>query len=383
MTISLKKLKTLAAQAGVEQIGAVAAVPQYYLKERLQRRAEAGRVTPFEENDPAKRIYPERLLDGCRSIVTLALPYAAPQSDQPRPANEPYGAVARCAQGLDYHLLVERKAEAVVALLKKETGAELRVRILVDRNPLVEKELASQSGLGIIGENCLLQTPRYGSFVALGVILLTGEIEYDAVTEIKTASRRCLSCGKCRAACPTGALLEPFMLDPYRCLSYQTQASGIIPASYRSLLGNRLYGCDRCQEVCPANETAAPSPFPEAAFSFFPAEPLLLPLLRMTQKEFSQTIGRTAAGWRGKTTIQRNAVIALGNSGNTGGYRPLADLLETDPRPVIRLHAAWALGRLGGDKARYSLEKSRRSDPEDMVVMEVNRALEVMAGSAG
>lgn len=372
MLLKLDKLKELAACAGLELAGVTEAGPLDHMLERLQRRRSEGRTTPFEEQEPLRRLAPEELLPGCRSIIVLGLPYLFPEPRQ-KPSGKsagPRGLVSRLARGLDYHVVLEHKARELLKLINRELAGPIRSRILVDRSPLLEKELARIAGLGHIGANCTLITPRYGSFVALGTILLDRELERSAPAESS-----CRGCGACREACPTGALMEPFILNPARCLSYLTQAPGIVPAELRSYMGGRLYGCDLCQEVCPENRKALQPESGKASFPFFPAEPLLLPLLQLTRKEFDQTIGLTAAGWRGKTILQRNAVIALGNCGDPAAIPALAKILKNDPRPLLRLHAAWSLGRLGGTAARRHLENSRLHETDSTVLAEVNAAL--------
>ena len=267
-------------------------------------------------------------------------------------------------------MIVEKKAAKLVEKIEAITKKSIRQKILTDRSPLLERELARHSGLGLIGENCTLINPLYGSYVALGTILLDLAIEPDQPNE-----EICLKCGRCREACPTGALTEPYIIDPYRCLSYLSQASGLFPANLRTHLGNKLYGCDICQEVCPLNQEVAASPLAEFGAVHFPAEPDLPALLTMTRKEFDTTIRLTAAGWRGKTTLQRNAVIALGNCKNQDVVKPLARILENDARPLIRLHAAWALGQLGGQPAEFALGKSAERDPKEAVRLEALAAL--------
>jgi len=366
---SKDKLQSLGVSAGVDQIGVVSAKPLYYMKERLQRRIEEGRITPFEEQNPDLRLSPGHLLEYSQSIITLAIPYAMPACNHYLPVKEPRGKVARCAMGIDYHHAVEEKAKKLVRLIKSETGKNFNYRVLSDRSPLLERELAFNSGLGRIGENCTLINPKYGSYIALGTILTDLFIEPDQPVE-----GSCNYCGQCRKSCPTGALIEPFIINPYLCLSYLTQATGIFPRKIRPLLGSRIYGCDQCQEACPLNDDVEKAPFPELAFPFFPAEPFLIPLLKMTQKEFKLTIGLTSAGWRGKTTLQRNAVIALGNSRDKQAVEPLIDILKNDPRSVIRLHAAWALGQIGGHKALYALEKCYQNDPEEEIRNEARQS---------
>jgi len=370
--ISNQKLNDLASKTGISEVGATTAEPLAYMLERLEIRISENRLTPFEEHNPSLRISPVALLDSCRSIITIAIPYSGPEAPVPQSEDLPRGQVARCARAVDYHLLVEFKAGQLVRALKQEYGASFNHRILTDRSPLLERELALRSGLGIIGENCTLINCRYGSYTALGTILLDMDVEPTGIG-VETAG--CKGCGKCLEACPTGALTAPFIINPQLCLSYLSQASGVYPRDLRAVAGNRLYGCDRCQEVCPHNEGVKPSPLPETAFSLFPAKPLLIPLLSITQREFDLTIGLTSAGWRGKTTLQRNAIIALGNSKSEAAVKPLARLLENDPRPVIRAQAAWALGRIGGQRARFTLGKSLRYDQNPAVKIEAEQAL--------
>lgn len=370
MTRQNLNLKELAAATGAVLAGAAGVEPAPYLRERLERRLAERRVTPFEERELARRLAPERLLPGCRSIVVVGMPYEGCGQTPPPRTGELRGAVARCARGLDYHLLLENKAEQLAGLIKKELAAPVSCRILSDRSPLVERDLAYQAGLGWIGQNCALFIPGLGSHAALGTILLDRPLEPGA-----PLPSGCLGCGRCREACPTGALAEPFVLDPRRCLSYLTQAPGTVPAALRPLLGTRLYGCDLCQEACPRNRELIETPPPASGFAFFPAEPLLLPLLEMTRQEFARTIGLTAAGWRGKTILQRNAAIALGNCGDTAAVPALARVLKSDPRPLLRLHAAWALGRIGGGKARRHLEASFKQEPDRSVKEEARLAL--------
>ncbi len=370
MLISKENVREAAWSVGVSEVGVTTAEPLLYMHDKLMRRVKENRVTPFEEGNPAKRLSPRNIFSSCRSIITLALPYAAAAYSSPDLSDQARGTVARCARAIDYHLVVENKALQVVSAIQENYKSDFNYKILSDRSPLVERELARNSSLGIIGENCTMINARFGSYTALGTILIDEEIPPDQVN-----NRQCLRCGKCREACPTGALTEPYTINPYRCLSYLTQAPGVVSLAMRSLMGRQIYGCDLCQEACPLNEDAESSPYPEMAFSFFPAEPLLIPLLQLTGKEYNHSIGLTSAGWRGKTTLQRNAIIALGNSGDQSAVQTLARLLENDPRPLIRQHTAWALSQLKGKKAIFALEKSLKNDPEPAVTDEANIAL--------
>lgn len=372
MDLTLRQLQEIAADLGLSQVGVTGPERVAGLTDLLEKRRAEARISPFEEKAPFKRIYPGATLEGCRSIIALAVPFRPKPHRVPSPAiTAPKGLVAACARGPDYHLLGKGKAQALISAIAKQTGSSNRFLIHCDRGPLVERALAVRAGLGIYGNNCTLINPEYGSYTALALILTEVDIEPG-----RPAEGRCSDCGKCLQLCPTGALLQPGVLDYRRCLSYLTQASGEFPLQFRSLLGRRIYGCDSCQDCCPHNEAAAYAPFPEAAAELFPGEPDLSALLQMTRKEFDLTIGLTAAGWRGKTTLQRNAVIAAGNTKDPAMVRLLLSLLENDSRPVIRGHAAWALGQIGGKITVRGLQKALTRDPEETVRAEAGRALE-------
>ena len=241
-------MQALAAAAGLELARVTAAAPLNHLTARLLDRAKQGRVTPFEEKEPARRVNPDHLLPGCRSIIVIGLPYpAGPDEPSRADAAGPRGLVARCARGLDYHRIVAQKGESLARLLKKELAAPLRYRVLCDRSPLVERELARLAGLGRIGENCTLITPAHGSFVALGTILLD-RLEEDAPCP-EAARLRSLPC-----SLPTGALTAPiFWIIPLPCLSdpeSRDRSRGI-----RACL-RKGFGCDRCRRF--ARSTAIP-----------------------------------------------------------------------------------------------------------------------------
>ena len=372
MSLRLAELKEIADLADITTIGVAKADPLFYMQERLSRRIAENRLTSFEEKDPGKRISPDHLMKECKSIITFLTPYGTAGDQVDKFDINPKGLVARCARGADYHLLVEKRAKMLIRLLRCALGSSINCLSLCDRSPLLERELAYRSGLGFIGKNCSLVNDRYGSFTAIGTILT--DIDFESQITVREDS--CGECEKCLQSCPTGAFDEAFVINPFRCLSYLSQSSGLFPRSFRSKLGSRLYGCDLCQDVCPFNNSRENPIFEEAAFPLFPAEPLLIPILTMSRSEYDSTIGLTAAGWRGKTTLQRNAVIALGNSRDVTAVQPLAKLLENDSRPLIRIHAAWALGQIGTSKARYYLEKSSIYDPEVMVRQEAKVSLD-------
>jgi epoxyqueuosine reductase len=223
-----------------------------------------------------------------------------------------------------------------------------------------------------------LISPPYGTWTFLGEILTDIPLPPDEPIEAA-----CGNCTLCIDACPTGAL-HPWELEANRCLSYVTQMKGIIPVEYREVMGNRVFGCDDCQDVCPYNRKALTVDRPE----FHPhpevgSSPSLLQLMAMTKSDFRRWFEPTAAGWRGKTTIQRNALIALGNAGDPAGLPALVQALQNES-PVIRAHAGWALGRLARlapavrAEARLALEERLTAETDGSARLEFETALSTL-----
>lgn len=271
------------------------------------------------------------------------------------------------ARGEDYHRVLRRLMEPLVTWLR-EQGARL-VAVQVDNGPLLEREAAFLAGLGYYGYNCSLIVPGWGSRVALGLIVTDLEIEPSPYHEDK----RCKECGHCLAACPSGALTGPYILNPSRCLSYLTQKRGFLHPEERALLGARLYGCDACQEVCPENEglsreqaqLASPFPFPD-----------LVNVLQLDNRSFKEQFGATALAWRGKGVLKRNALIALGNSGYaTEEAIKILEQFLSSPSAILRAHAGWALGQLKTPHSRVALEMALQKEQDPMVRQELEKAL--------
>ena len=248
----------------------------------------------------------------------------------------------------------------------------MEAQAFVDTGPPLDREVAARAGLGWFGKNACLYVPNYGSWVFLGEIFTNVELAPDPRVTLD-----CGHCDRCIHACPTGAITEPFYVDPNRCISHVTQMSGPIPLELRERVGLKVWGCDICQQVCPWNDDAVVANRPE----FHPVPgldpaPSLIDMLQMTTGEFKRRFGRTAAGWRGKRTLQRNAAIALGNTRNPAVVPALADALANDAKPMVRGSAAWALGRIGNDAARAALEQARTAEQHPDVLHEIELALE-------
>lgn len=261
---------------------------------------------------------------------------------------EPSGPVARYARGDDYHDVMVEKLNALHAWLVAQVGAPVPGKAYVDTGPILERDLARRAGLGWFGKNTNLINPGIGSFFFLGALLVEMELPASAPFE----ADRCGSCTRCLDACPTDALVEPRVLDATRCISYLTiELKGAIPEGLRAPLGDLLYGCDICQEVCPWNEKFATmlpggSPFaPREALGGKDARTLARELLAMTREEFSRAFKGSPMKRAKLRGLKRNAAVVLGNVGMAEDVAMLQASLD-DPEPLVREHAAWALPRI-------------------------------------
>jgi epoxyqueuosine reductase len=285
------------------------------------------------------------------------------------------GWIARYAWGQDYHAVLGDKLKALVGFIREIEGADIQARWYVDTGPILERELGWRAGLGWPGKNTNLINRRLGSWLFLGAILLNRELVYDA-----PATAHCGTCTRCLVACPTGALVAPGVLDARRCISYLTiELRGPIPRDLRPLLGTHIFGCDICQAVCPWNrkapESAEPAFLPRAGFAALE----LIPLLRLSDDEFRARFRGSPITRAKRRGLLRNVVVALGNLRDLRALPALEAALH-EAEPVIRGHAAWALGRLGGSGARRVLHTALSSERDADVQEEMTLALTEVVG---
>jgi len=331
-----------AKQIGFDKVGFTLAKPFLKEKEILAEKMAKNLVTPFEEQDIKLRCDPKKFLPGAKTIICFAMGYLVNPYDPVETAPDEInghslGKISRYARIKDYHYVLTKKLEKMVDFIsKKEAG---QFKIIVDTGSLLEKAAAQRAGLGWIGENTCLFTPELGSWVFLGEILTDIELEPDTPMVSK-----CDSCGRCVRACPTGALMAPFQINPYRCLSYITQMRGFIPEEFQRPLGNRVFGCDTCQEACPHNKNVKIPDHIEFKPEF-PLETNLEKLAKLSKRDFNKVFKVTAAGWRGRNVIRRNAVCALGNTGEAQHIK-LLDALRSDPSEIVSKQALWSLKNL-------------------------------------
>jgi epoxyqueuosine reductase len=325
------ELSRLAAQLGLDAVGAAPAGPYEETERHIRERRARGLFARmrFTMAQPEVSCHPESLLPGVRSVVSAALSYYAPGPD-PEPGE---GRLPRYTWSNRYAELRAKLEE-----LGERIGGEYRV--LVDENQHVDREGAARAGVGFYGKNTLLITHRHGSWVVLGTVVTTTEIERSAPLDLD-----CGSCTRCIDACPTGALDDPGVLDSTKCLSYWSQAPGPVPPAYREEMGTYVYGCDICQDVCPWNrgteKRRADTVLPDDA------EPVvsLLDWLEAGDDELRTRYDRLYFPRNDPRYLRRNALIAAGNSGEVS-LAPAVERWTEGDDDLLREHAEWALERL-------------------------------------
>jgi epoxyqueuosine reductase len=319
--------------------------------------------------DPARRADVRKVMPGARCVVCVGMNYQPAEPEAVR-AGSARGRVARYARGHDYHDVMKDRLEVLASGIREVCpGSETRV--YVDTGPVLERDVAARAGLGWFGKHTNLIHKRQGSWFFLGEVITTADLAWDA-----PATDHCGTCVRCLEACPTGALPEPYLLDSNRCISYLTiELKGSIPRPLRALIGDWVLGCDICQEVCPWSLRHA-QPTSEPAFQARPGmqAPVLRELLEMDQAEFSRRFKGSPVKRAKRRGLLRNAAVALGNTGGPGDVPVLERALQDD-EPLVRAHAAWALGRIGGGQAREALTRAARMEMDADVKAEIDDAL--------
>src|SRR5271170_231129 len=313
--------------------------------------------------EPERRFDPRTLDARLRSVVSLAYPYHSPAPPKLDWRAELRGRVAAYALGPDYHDVVLKKARAVAdAIGKLREGAITRA--YVDTGPVFEREWAAEAGLGWFGKNTTTLSREHGSYFFLAEIFTSLDLDAPRAPY----REHCGTCTRCLDLCPTAALAEGYLMEPRACISYLTiENRGPIPRELRPKLGNWIFGCDICQEVCPWNE-----PFDDQVADDL--MPHLSALMELDDAGFAARFKGSAVKRAKRRGLLRNAAVAMGNSGNPAAVAPLALVLEREPEALIRSHAAWALGRLGGAAAIQALERAQTRETDDAAREEIAAA---------
>ncbi|WP_093132482.1 tRNA epoxyqueuosine(34) reductase QueG [Salinibacillus kushneri] len=356
---------------GIDKIGFASVDVFTTLKERLKVQQENQYQSGFEKGTIEERTTPRKLMPEAQSIISIALAYPSKLENAPRSTKgDRRGQFCRASWGTDYHHILREKLEQLGEYLK-EKHPDTQYKIMVDTGELSDKEVAVRAGIGFTGKNTVLITPEFGSYVYLGEMITNIPFEPDQPLE-----EDCGNCNLCVDTCPTGALIQGGQLNAQKCIAFLTQTKDFLPDDYRKKIGNRLYGCDTCQVVCPRNKGKnfhlheEMEPDPEVV------KPRLKPLLRISNREFKETFGPMAGSWRGKKPIQRNAIIALANYKDETAVDELIDVMKHDPRLVIRGTAAWALGKIGSESGKTAILEAKEKETDESVLAEMEKGLE-------
>jgi epoxyqueuosine reductase len=365
-TLELRESVIAAARTcGADAVRIAPADPQAWTAERMSASFARGdlQTWPYDERYAAKAADPRTLLAEARSVVCVAVAYATPSG----PLRRDRGRVSNYAWSNDYHRRMRVMLRALASELET-LGAT--TAIACDTAPVAERAFAERAGIGWIGKHTNLIAPGLGSFVFLGEVVTSLALAPDAPLK-----KSCGGCTRCVTACPTGALRGDYTIDATRCISDLTQRTGPIPREMRPLIGTWVWGCDICQDACPPTNRA-----PRSAAAFAPVDeetraPSLASLLRLKSGEFKRRFAHTAIGWRGGAILRRNAAVAMGNLLDRADVPALEEAVAQDPHPLVRGHAAWALGRIGSPRALGTLRDRLSRETDEFVSDEIRAAL--------
>ncbi len=370
-------IKSLAIECGFDLVRITDAEEFTQGRDAALTRIKAGQMDGlpwYTESRVRRGTDPQQLLPGARSIICLGLGYL--DSEDPEEPSSGKGRVARYARVKDYHRVMKRRMKTLVRKLEEGLQLTISARWYVDDGPMLDRATAARSGLGWFGKSTNLLTPSHGSWLLLGQVITDLALEPDALLK-----KTCGGCVRCIDDCPTGAIIAPYVVDNTRCISYQTiENRGVIPLEMRPLIGDWIFGCDICQDVCPVNRKASIplQPIQKADKVGNAGKLDLVELLNLSDEEFLHRFQGTSIMRAKRIGLQKNACVAMGNNRDKSAVPALGSLLSTDSRnvdPLVRGHAAWALGQIATMEAAGYLEQSLRSETDEYVREEINEAL--------
>lgn len=355
---------------GIDSIGFTTADPFDELKKKLEDYHSKGYASGFEESDIELRTVPKLSLPSARSIIAIAVGYPNKLKGAPKSVRgDRRGMFARASWDQDYHTIMRNRLDKL-SLFLKEKVPDVEIKSMVDTGVLSDRSVAERAGLGFAGKNGFIINEELGTWSYLGEMLVSIPFKPD-----DPVIDSCGDCNICVDRCPTGALVGNGQLNSQKCISFLTQTKGYLKDEYRYKIGNRLYGCDTCQQVCPRNR-GINTEHDDIILEPEVLKPRLVPLLKMSNKEFKNTYGHLAGAWRGKKPIQRNAIVALAHFNEESAIPELKDVALTDPRPMIRGTAFWAIGQIQGEEARPFIMSHYEREIEE-VQEEMIKGLEI------
>jgi len=366
-----KSIKDKALGLGFDLVGISPAdcFPENQYYKQWLRHGFSGEMK-YLDRSPERRERLQRVLPNAKSVISCALnynteyPYSVDERDKSK------GWISRYAWGDDYHEIIEDKLRALLNHIGEEASGEVSSKLYVDTGPVLERVYGKYAGVGWVGKNTCLINQEIGSWIFIGEIITSLELDYDI-----PVPDRCGTCTRCIDSCPTGAILEPYILDSRLCISYLTiELKDKIPLELREGIHNNIYGCDICQDVCPWNRRAQITDGPE----FQPRDDLYNPdlsyLSGLSIEDFRYVFKKSPIKRTKRRGLLRNVMIAMGNSGNEDFVPHIKECLN-DEEPLVRAHAAWALWKIEGPCSKEILLHHKSVETDDKVIEEIDLLL--------
>ena len=365
------QVKKLGLKSGFDLVGITSAEKFVRDEEVSIARVRSGLMDglPWYTEDRVKKANdPAMLLEDARSVISLAVSYNTKENKN---KNKITGKIARYAWGEDYHAVIKERLRFFVAELKLLVGEDVKTRIFVDDGPMNDRAAAERAGVGWFGKNTNILTQNYGSWVFLSQVITDIQLVPDLPLD-----KTCGTCVICIEECPTGAIVAPYVIDNTKCISFLTiELRGPIPRKLRHLMGDWIFGCDICQDVCPVNRKAVISLDPKFTRLHDFSALDLVPLLDLTEMEFNKIFKGSAIKRAKISGFQRNVCVALGNIGDPIAVPVLSKVIQSDYPDLVRSHAAWALGRIGGNNALEMLNSQANLEQSKDVLEEIREAI--------
>ena len=337
----------------------------YYISKNISEKSNYLNL-----NQTSKRCNPKSILKRAKSIISVAQCYLIEEIEDVQDNNQPLGKIAKYDIG-NFYYDVKLKLKKIIDFINQETNLKYKSKNKSCYVSLTEKPIAQRAGVGWYGKNGIIITERFGSWVVLGEIITELELDTD-----ESLQRDCGDCTICINSCPTKAIASPYVIDRTKCLQFISERVMKVPLAFREKWGDRLYGCTTCQEVCPQNHKVKPKKY-KPEYGYIGSRIPLIPLIQISEREFQNYFAYNQIAMRPREAIKRNAILALGNGGDTKAVVPLVRTLQEDDSSMVRGHTSWALGKIGGEKAKFALEKALKSEEDKEVREEIINALEM------